>query len=1102
MSNASEGSLPKRCFQDFEFRKVFVDITKVRLMSNSVRLVNEKDAEEKYKAPFMEGRYGCSGQHISVAVPGNDMWRKADEVFGVLDGDQDDSFCADSVFGEGEVVVVDGQHRHHVLNLSDVVAKVGTRQPVHLYRRKDEKEMDHLDALFLGNELNYEAGQVRKMSPMDHVYLAMSHVKEFIGGGSRFDDETVRLVSVVLSGRLEDASKAVATLLLRHDVSSYSQTQTRQYATVVYACHRMEGAYGVLKDILSDSVDAEGRISKNTITLNRLTPIALWDGVDSLHQLQFRLKASKIWMEVPRKSRNRAASTTTMTKFVQSVDGLYSFFAKSMAENGKDINEVFKLPMNMSEWETVGDYLTGQCRLWTEIGSSRFVSSRKGILPYIVRNTPDLGDIAEKFTAPKRVTRAARSARTPPPLSDTGSTRRPAQRRKRSRALQRRRHRRHSESTDDESSVERSSAEERQKKRRKRSGGGESDAEAASPSRKAATGSGSSEQESEEAEEDSASALEEREDVEEGDIGVERSVAFPERDEPSGAVGHLEASPMLSFLKEGGPPGDFDFEAVSLPVGDGDGGESKAEDFVQMRIAERVGTVREQKPDQHEDGGVDDRYSDGFRIVPRTGNIVKYRMPDVRCGYYAKACLLHPRSDAIFALEENEGIWVQLFRDDMPSVFPLPTIDLKYLSEAVFNWARHTGDETYPALEVLEDWEKLTSRMPIGDITFSIRKPVVLDPFMWLRSLGVRPPHRSFFTLTGDDLELVHENMFLHAHFAANRTKTVDQFCAGAVEGWYRAKRVELDEAGFVVLEGFADDSVLEEEKNEDVVSAFRLETTLLRRKNTEANRVRKLLEHFEKHIPSPQFISHGRGNKNSVWSTIINEDDGSDGTIVGQARYTTTNFGLTWNLENNKDNSSLVTARAELDIRILQAAKLLRLRYSSFDDPGVSGADSEKANVTHPPPLYAPDTGGRFLATGPKCRPQVPHCDFKWYETQGDSKSVGLKYPGYFCIVTTSSPTPLWVARGSHRYIWQSEGKKKKIEEAMRMEKIIIPPFSMFFARGDVTHAGAGFEDSVDGEGGTYNPLVRYHMYLVREDVPLLDAISYMANLNMRPDK
>ena len=55
----------------------------------------------------------------------------------------------------------------------------------------------------------------------------------------------------------------------------------------------------------------------------------------------------------------------------------------------------------------------------------------------------------------------------------------------------------------------------------------------------------------------------------------------------------------------------------------------------------------------------------------------------------------------------------------------------------------------------------------------------------------------------------------------------------------------------------------------------------------------------------------------------------------------------------------------------------------------------------------------------------------------------------------------------------------------SMEVKKVRIPPFSVFFGRGDVWHAGGSYED-----GYMQRETFRYHMYLVPKGYALPDAV------------
>ncbi len=57
-----------------------------------------------------------------------------------------------------------------MLTLEEVLEATGHRHPVNLYTRVDGNAVDILEALFIVNELNRQAGKMRPMSAMDYVF--------------------------------------------------------------------------------------------------------------------------------------------------------------------------------------------------------------------------------------------------------------------------------------------------------------------------------------------------------------------------------------------------------------------------------------------------------------------------------------------------------------------------------------------------------------------------------------------------------------------------------------------------------------------------------------------------------------------------------------------------------------------------------------------------------------------------------------------------------------------------------------------------------------------------------------------------------------------
>ncbi len=251
------GAAKTRDFRDYVYHKIYVDITKDQIMANAVRVVNKEDAENMYREDFKDGRYGGGGQLISVAALRGPCWKTVEAQIKEHEGDD---ICADALFAGADVVVVDVQHRHHVLNLEEVLMAPGHRHPVNFYTTVDGNALDVLEALFIGNELNRQAGKMRPMSTMDHFFSWCSHVKVFLERDEPTDGTTERALRRIRSGSLKEGAAGVSAIL---NLSPDQKTQTHAYANVVFMCYQQYGIY----DVLLDSVE-DGTVSLNKRTLS------------------------------------------------------------------------------------------------------------------------------------------------------------------------------------------------------------------------------------------------------------------------------------------------------------------------------------------------------------------------------------------------------------------------------------------------------------------------------------------------------------------------------------------------------------------------------------------------------------------------------------------------------------------------------------------------------------------------------------------------------------------------------------------------------------------------------------------------------------------
>ena len=114
--------------------------------------------------------------------------------------------------------------------------------------------------------------------------------------------------------------------------------------------------------------------------------------------------------------------------------------------------------------------------------------------------------------------------------------------------------------------------------------------------------------------------------------------------------------------------------------------------------------------------------------------------------------------------------------------------------------------------------------------------------------------------------------------------------------------------------------------------------------------------------------------------------------------------------------------------------------------------------------------TGRKFLYTGEGCPRQALHTEFEVNERR-DSHNV----PGDFAVCTGQYGAHLWAVPYSHRYLRYSSVAIRVLFNSVKAKKIWIPPYSVFFGRGDLCHAGASNDDS-DGMGK--NGCIRNHIF------------------------
>lgn len=97
---------------------------------------------------------------------------------------------------------------------------------------------------------------------------------------------------------------------------------------------------------------------------------------------------------------------------------------------------------------------------------------------------------------------------------------------------------------------------------------------------------------------------------------------------------------------------------------------------------------------------------------------------------------------------------------------------------------------------------------------------------------------------------------------------------------------------------------------------------------------------------------------------------------------------------------------------------------------------DSEKEDK-----ILFHSSGGRFLIPGLDCLLKCSH---------NDSEVVGPgRTPGFFIIFTGRKGSRLWAYPRPHAFLYYPEKVKRTITSTFCMEKVIVPPPSVFVGHG-----------------------------------------------------
>ena len=87
--------------------------------------------------------------------------------------------------------------------------------------------------------------------------------------------------------------------------------------------------------------------------------------------------------------------------------------------------------------------------------------------------------------------------------------------------------------------------------------------------------------------------------------------------------------------------------------------------------------------------------------------------------------------------------------------------------------------------------------------------------------------------------------------------------------------------------------------------------------------------------------------------------------------------------------------------------------------------------------------------------------------------------------MVSGAQEFPLWVVDGSHKYMQFMETTRQAMSRESKMQKLMMPPNSVFVGHGHLTHAGAAYTD-----GSGIN--ARMHGYVIPRGFDLGDGVFF----------
>lgn len=1033
----------------YNFFVVKVDIMKVQVKQNLIRDTKIEKARQIWTEEFSLTPYGSGGRFITVAPLGNYNF----ESFQSLN---DPKVITDDL----DVILVDGAHRATVLK-EELMYKSNKHISAFLYARKDERVMNDEDFLIIGSMQNAMDQKGCRMSMVDNVSMCKRFLKTILATQSIQESQSMKdLRSVVTGAKLRK-------VMQEKNFNVMKPRQLLKYTTIVAAIHK----FPILEMFIIDS------IANCSYQLRVFGKALIWEGSNHHEEALFTFKRVGQFAK-----ENPNASERDLTKYTSIVQSFVRILSRTIARNEPNLSKGYSLTVNASvigsSMLSIGEYaeeklkridhekILTEARQWTtciskilsvirsdtnwslqpEISNSEFESrmvenSREKPLDKITLNTAKRSErTSEAFQKPR--TREVREEDTRASLSIPAqfcdhnlSSIEPVTFRK----------------VTDEPKISNINSKSRESSRESISITIEGHQNLAH--------------------DDEVSDLphscrgnRKQPDRSTPWIPVRKaknSIRMNERPARQIAVIPSSSASIVSSAVESSNSSPYDDYQSS--------DESVAQENSEPEPTDRA--------DENVYASADNRaktsliaveeLSDksGFRVTHRWNYGFTYNSPRIRKEGWFR---IEPGSNG-----DHFG-WHRILRHKF-SIF-----DDRLSVDVSFNpsWKME------PMSSRFIDTDKMVKHLPncSGLFTDPVENGLILEAA--LRAVGIRPPHRAHFILRPSDITDIRARLAVHLLKASHqgirknaismRSVLYSGHAEYVIEGWLKSKLKYLNTVGYVVFKGFSNDN--------------ELFNGLIQGEDEHANEINDLFDFVTGDAPKdgdtvPIVDPRPVSNK---WTTICNKNDRSDSTEDGNkndVRYSTRAWATNGAFETDKKKLRYLAYRTRMDFRILQLSSFLglHLRAERGDEEEIIVSKSY-SNVVSKRYLYCPDTGGRFLGTGSKCRDQLPHLDFE--PDEHGSEWDSMKEPGYFSIVTGKEETAIWIMPNSHEYTFLHKPKSKAMGKLRKLSILNIPPHSIFICRGDVIHAGCGYK-AHEGKRKW-----RYHLYLVRENSPHADAI------------